>query len=55
MLHQMTRHPQSPDLNPIEMVWNELDRRLKENQPTGAQHMWELLLDCWRSIPHEAG
>jgi hypothetical protein len=43
VLHQMTWPPQSPDLNPIEMVWDELDRRVKEKQPTSAQHMWELL------------
>ena len=42
MLHQMTWPPQSPDLNPIEMVWDELDCRVKEKQPTSAQHMWEL-------------
>jgi len=51
VLHQMTWPPQSPDLNPIEMVWDELDRRVKERQPTSAQHMWELLQDCWKSIP----
>uniref|UniRef100_A0A4W5L6H5 Tc1-like transposase DDE domain-containing protein n=1 Tax=Hucho hucho TaxID=62062 RepID=A0A4W5L6H5_9TELE len=55
VLHQMTWPPQSPDLNPIEMVWDELDRRVKEKQPTSAQHMWELLQDCWKSISHEAG
>jgi hypothetical protein len=43
------------DLNPIEMVWDELDRRVKEKQPTSAKHMWELLQDCWKSIPGEAG
>ena len=55
VLHQMTWPPQSPDLNPIEMDWDELDRRVKEKQPTSAQHMWELLQDCWKSIPDEAG
>ena len=55
VLHQITWPPQSPDLNPIEMVWDELDHRVKEKQPTSAQHMWELLQDCWKSIPHEAG
>ena len=53
VLHQMTWTPQSPDLNSIEMVWDELDRRVKEKQPTSAQHMWEQ--NCWESIPHEAG
>ena len=24
---------------------------MKEKQPTSAQHMWELLQDCWKSIP----
>jgi hypothetical protein len=43
VLHQMTWPPQSPDLNQIEMVWDELDRTVKEKQPTSAQHMWELL------------
>ena len=43
--------PQSPNLNPIEMVWDDLDRRVNKKQPTSAQHMWELLKDCWKSIP----
>jgi hypothetical protein len=32
------------------MVWDELGRRVKEKQPRSAQHMWELLQDCWKSI-----
>ena len=43
VLHQMTWPPQLPNLNPIQMVWDELDRRLKEKKPTSAQQMWELL------------
>ena len=54
VLHQMTWPPQSADLNPIEMFWNEVDCRVKEKQPTSAQHMWELLQDCRKIIPHEA-
>jgi hypothetical protein len=50
----MTWPPQSPDLKPTEMVWDELDRRVKEKQPTSAQYMWKLIQDCWKSNPGEA-
>jgi transposase len=46
VLHQMTWPPHSPDLNPIEMAWVELDCRVKKKPPTSAQQMWELLEDC---------
>jgi hypothetical protein len=55
VLHQMTWPPQSPDLNPINMVRDELDCRVKEKRSKSAQHMWELLQDYWKSIPGEAG
>ena len=65
-LQQMTWPPQwwraaSDDLastitrpQPIEMVWEELDHRVKEKQPKSDQHMRELPQDCWKSIPREA-
>ena len=40
-LHQMTCSLQSPNLNPLEMFWDELDRRVKEKQPTSAQHSFK--------------
>jgi hypothetical protein len=55
VLHQMTWPPQSPDFNPIEMVWDESDCGVKKKQPASAQDSWELLQDCWKSIPGEAG
>ena len=36
VLHQMTWHPQSSNLNQIEMVWDESDHIVKEKQPTSA-------------------
>jgi hypothetical protein len=29
VLHQVTWSPQSPDLNPIEMVWDGLNRKVE--------------------------
>lgn len=55
LLCQMTWPPQSLDLNSTEMVWAELERRAKVKQPTSAQFMWELLPDCWKSVPVEVG
>ena len=50
VLHQMTWPPQSPDLNPVKMVWDEMDLRVKAKGPASAQHLWELLQDCWKTI-----
>ena len=43
VLRQMTWPPQPPDLNPNEMVGDELGHRVKAKQPTSAQHLWELI------------
>uniref|UniRef100_A0AAQ5WXS1 Transposase Tc1-like domain-containing protein n=1 Tax=Amphiprion ocellaris TaxID=80972 RepID=A0AAQ5WXS1_AMPOC len=44
MLHQMTWPPQSSNLNPIQMVWDEKDHRVKAKGATSAQHLWDLPL-----------
>uniref|UniRef100_A0AAY4BRD6 Uncharacterized protein n=1 Tax=Denticeps clupeoides TaxID=299321 RepID=A0AAY4BRD6_9TELE len=50
MRQTATWPPESLDLNPIQMVWGELDCRVKVKGPTSAKHLWELLQDCWKSI-----
>uniref|UniRef100_A0A8C8CA09 Crk-like protein n=2 Tax=Salmoninae TaxID=504568 RepID=A0A8C8CA09_ONCTS len=53
VLHQMTWPPPSPD--PIEMVWDELDRRVKEK----SQQVLSICGNSFRTVgiafPHEAG
>lgn len=45
---------QSPDLNPIEHLWKELDRRVRKNHhPTNLDGLWEALKKEWYSIPVE--
>ena len=47
--------PQSPDLNPIEHIWNEVDRRLQEysNKPKNKDGLWERLVEVWNGIGPE--
>ena len=40
-------------LNPIELVWDELDRRVKAKQPTSATHLWEFLQQCWEELSEQ--
>ena len=50
---QLIWHPaQSPDLNPIKYLQNEVDRRMKmsEKKPTNKKDLWEKLQEIWYSI-----
>jgi len=40
----------SPDLNSTELVWDELDRRVKAKQTASATHLWELLTVLGRTF-----
>ena len=44
---------QSPDLNPIEHLWEELERRLhsQPNRPSSLQALTSAVMDAWKSIP----
>lgn len=44
---------QSPDLNPIEHLWDELERRLRSqpNRPSSLQALTSAVMDIWKSIP----
>lgn len=42
--------PQSPDLNPIELLWEELDRQVRKSTPNSATALWAQLQDAWKKI-----
>jgi transposase len=47
--------PQSPDLNPIENIWDLIDRRIRKRvkRPTNLEELWELIKREWNSITPE--
>jgi len=51
-LKMMVWPPQSPDLNPIELLWDELDRRVRRVCLTSQEHLWEILQKAWSEIPN---
>ena len=45
----------SPDLNPIEHIWHELERRLqaRQNRPNNVAELRQALVEEWNAIPRE--
>ena len=43
--------PQSPDLNPIEQIWEHLSRQLEPMKKHSKKTIWESLQQKWKSIP----
>ncbi|EFN67918.1 Transposable element Tc1 transposase, partial [Camponotus floridanus] len=49
-------HPaNSPNLNPIEYIWDEMERRLRrrEQQPQNFDDLAEIFKQIWNEIPQE--
>lgn len=50
VLQVMIWPAQSPDVNPIELLWDELDRRVRDSRPTSLPGLWECLREAWQQI-----
>lgn len=50
VLKYMEWPPQSPDANPIELLWDELDREVRKLRPKSQTHLWECLQTAWRQL-----
>jgi transposase len=44
---------QSPDLNPIELLWEEMDRRIKKKRPTSLAGLEEIAREVWSELTPE--
>ena len=44
---------QSPDLNPIENLWSELDRRLKDRKTNTKEDLFRVIEEGWNNLPKE--
>ena len=44
---------QSPDLNPIKLLWDEIDWYVKKFQVKSEEHLWELLQKAWIAVTME--
>lgn len=53
VLKFMTWAPQSPDLNPIEKLWDELDRKVRVMAPSNVEALWACLHSAWENISTE--
>ena len=53
-LSEPESHPLSPDLSPIEHLWDELGRRVRhrKNPPETLQELRDALVHEWNNIPH---
>ncbi len=44
---------QSPDLNPIENLWNAIKRKMDGHKPSNKTRLLEFLLQEWDNVPQQ--
>lgn len=49
-MHRLNWPSFSPDMNPIEHLWDEVERRLKKKQPKNKNELKECLTEIWQGI-----
>ena len=52
-IRQLNWPAQSPDLNPIENLWSELDRRMRKRKCNNEDELFEEVLRCWQALDVE--
>jgi len=45
--------PQSPDLSPIELLWEEVDRQVQAKRPSSAERLAEIVQRTWSEISED--
>ena len=43
--------PQSPDLNPIENLWTDVQKAVHACNSTSNEALWMVVKECWERIP----
>jgi len=52
-LKYMVWPSQSPDYNPIELLWDELDSEVRKKCPTSKDSLWNAIKASWNAIRPE--
>jgi transposase len=52
-LHVLEWPSQSPDLNPLELIWDEVDRQVQKLRATNKALLWQAVQEAWGQISKE--
>ena len=49
-IEPMTWPSQSPDLNPIEQIWNKMEANMMTRRPTTMDQLWQTIQEIWKEF-----